>query len=79
MTLVSSENTDWSHKANAPKEWNPGKSSLTSIRTYQKCRDGLQPLSFIRKRQAVLIYRFLIQASAPSALGIPAVIHEGKT
>ena len=56
--MIDSEQADWSREKKAWGEWNPGKSLLASIRSYQKSRDGLLPFSFIRKPLAVLRHRF---------------------
>lgn len=74
MSQVSSETPDWSREAKAPGEWDPGKSLLASIRIYQKCREGLLPMAFIRKRLAVLSHRFW---SVVSGADIPLTCHIG--
>jgi serine O-acetyltransferase len=50
MKEVSSLIPDWTREDKALGEWNPGKSLLASIRTYQKCRDGQALFAFIRKQ-----------------------------
>lgn len=55
---ISSEIPDWSREAKKWGEWNPGKSLLASIRTYQRVRYKKSPYLKLVKKIAVLRHRF---------------------
>lgn len=71
---ISSHDPDWSREALAPREWNPGKRLLASIRDYQRLAHRPGPLALFRKRLAVLRHRFW---SAVSGADIPLNAHIG--
>lgn len=58
MNVISSDVSDWAREQKGFWEWNPGKSLLASIRTYQRCRRGECRFAFVRRRLAVLRHRF---------------------
>lgn len=55
---ISSEIPDWSREHRRFGEWSPSKCLLSSIRDYQRYREGGVFLASIRKRWAVLRHRF---------------------
>lgn len=55
---VSSTTPDWSREALKPGEWNPGKSLLKSLRSYQHHRNSGSPMAPLLWRWAVLAHRF---------------------
>lgn len=65
---VSSEVPDWSREAKKWGEWNPGKSLLKCIRTYQRVRYKKSPYFKLVKNLTVLRHRFW---SAVSGADIP--------
>lgn len=55
---ISPSIPDWSREARKPYSWDPGKSLLASLRDYQQVAGRRGPLSFLRKKSAVLRHRF---------------------
>ena len=53
----SATEPDWSREAKAAFEWNPPRSLLAAIRSYQRHRSG-GPLVTVARKWAVLRYRF---------------------
>jgi len=53
--LISSTLADWSRERKANGSWDPARSLLWSIRSYQRATG---PLGFLKRRMAVLRHRF---------------------
>lgn len=54
---ISATEADWSREAKAAFEWNPPRSLLAAIRSYQRHRSG-GPLATLARKWAVVRYRF---------------------
>lgn len=52
---ISSIQPDWSREAKSIASWDPARSLLAAIRSYQRATG---PLGFVKKRMAVLRHRF---------------------
>lgn len=57
-TIVSAEIADWDREKKSPFSWDPSRSLLASIRSYQWHAGSKNPLRIILKKCAVLRYRF---------------------
>ena len=69
MDEISSISADWSReKKSSFWAWEPSRSLLAAIRTYQRIRDINSPLALVQKKLAVLRHRFW---SAISGADIP--------
>jgi len=53
--VISADVPDWSREAKAIGSWDPARSLLMSIRSYQRASG---PLGFLKRRMAVLRHRF---------------------
>ncbi|MDP3088411.1 MAG: serine acetyltransferase [Methylotenera sp.] len=58
VNQVSSSIPDWSREHKTLLSWNPSRSLLASIRSYQAYGKSTNPFKFIIKKVAVLRYRF---------------------
>lgn len=58
LATVSAEIPDWTREKKSFLSWDPSRSLLSSIRTYQKYSGSNNPLFTLFKRYAVLRYRF---------------------
>lgn len=57
-TIVSAEIADWDREKKSPFSWDPSRSLLASIRSYQWHAGSKNPLRIILKKCAVLRFRF---------------------
>jgi serine O-acetyltransferase len=55
---ISAETPDWSREAKAFLQWAPSRSLLAALRGYQRAASRRGPLAALRRRWAVLRYRF---------------------
>lgn len=58
MSLPSADVPDWSREHKVFLAWDPGRSLLASIRSYQRAADSRSPLAFACRKWAVLCHRF---------------------
>jgi serine O-acetyltransferase len=56
--LVSATVPDWSREAKSPLSWNPGRSLLASLRSYERWRSRRNPVAVAMRVLAVLRHRF---------------------
>lgn len=56
--FTSPVSPDWSRESKISLTWDPGRSLLASIRTYQKYHNSMNPFKLILRNLAVLRYRF---------------------
>jgi len=57
-TIISAEIADWTREAKSPFSWDPSRSLLASIRSYQWHAGSSNPMRMLAKKFAVLRYRF---------------------
>jgi serine O-acetyltransferase len=55
---ISSTSPDWSREAKPFFAWQPNRSFLASLRSYEKWSASRSPLSFLMRKMAVLRHRF---------------------
>lgn len=57
-TPVSAREPDWSREYKTAFSWQPSRSLLASIRTYQRCAKSRSPWSIVAAKLAILRHRF---------------------
>jgi len=58
LDSVSASLPDWSREAKAPFSWEPNRSLMASLRSYDRWRQSRNPWSFCMRKMAVLRHRF---------------------
>jgi serine O-acetyltransferase len=58
LNVVSATEPDWSREAKGVFVWDPGKSLLASLRSYQRWRRRRNPIAYLVRAVAVMRHRF---------------------